>query len=102
MSRNSGMVWVLLLSLGFGMASFNLHAGEAAKLEIQNGDSIKSILVRHTGKPVKLRLKGGEELGGVVAKVGDSVVHLSELSGREFFDAAVSLDAIGAVIVRVR
>ncbi len=102
MIRNLGIVWVLLLSSGLCMAAFDLHAAEAIKIEIQNGDSIKSILVRQTGKQVKLRLKGGEEFGGVVMKVGDNVVHLSELTGREFYDAAIGLDAISAVIVRAR
>lgn len=102
MVRNLGMVWVLLLSSGFGIATFDSHAAEAVKIEIQNGDSIKSILARQAGKQVKLRLKGGEELGGVVAKVGDNVVHLSELTGKEFYDAAIGLDEISAVIVRAR
>lgn len=35
-------------------------------------------------------------------KVAGNVVHLSELSGREFFDAVVSLDRVSAVVVRVR
>ena len=47
-------------------------------------------------------LTTGQELSGVVSSVGDKVVHLSELSGREFFDAAVSLEHIRAVVVRVR
>jgi len=34
--------------------------------------------------------------------VGDKVVHLTSLTGREFFDAVVSLDQIAAVVIRVR
>lgn len=97
-----GISGLLLLSLGTGLATFELHAAEVVKLDIQSSDTIKSILLRQTGKQVKLRLRNGEELGGVVSKVGDNVVQLSELTGREFFDAAVSLDAISAVIVRAR
>jgi len=37
-----------------------------------------------------------------VIKVGDRVLHLAELSGREFCGAAIRLDQISAVIVRVR
>lgn len=97
-----GIAGLLLLSLGTGLATFELHAAEVVKLDIQSSDTIKSILLRQTGKQVKLRLRNGEELGGVVNKVGDNVVQLSELTGKEFFDAAVSLDAISAVIVRAR
>lgn len=97
-----GIVGLLLLSLGTGLAAFDLHAAEVVKLDVQSSDTVKSILLRQTGKQVKLRLRNGEELGGVVTKVGDNVVQLSELTGKEFFDAAVSLDAISAVIVRAR
>jgi len=34
--------------------------------------------------------------------VGSHVAHLTELGGREFFDAVVSLDQVQAVIVRAR
>jgi hypothetical protein len=54
------------------------------------------------GKRVSLVLGTGPELTGVVASVGDQVVHLTALSGRDFFDAVVSLDRIEAVVVRVR
>ena len=97
-----GIFALLLLTLGTGLAAFDLHAAEVVKLDVQSSDTVKSILLRQTGKQVKLRLRNGEELGGVVTKVGDNVVQLSELTGKEFFDAAVSLDAISAVIVRAR
>lgn len=102
MIRNLKAVCFLLMSLGSGIAAFDSHAGEVVKMEIQNNDTIKSVLVRQVGKQVKLRLKGGEELSGVVTAVGANVLHLSELAGKEFYDAAVSIDAIGAVIVRAR
>ena len=47
-------------------------------------------------------LTTGPELAGVVTSVGDKVVHLSELTGREFFDAVVNLDQVGAVVIRTR
>ena len=36
------------------------------------------------------------------AKVGDKLVHLSQLTGAEFFDAAVDSADIAAVIVRTK
>jgi len=51
---------------------------------------------------VALVMVSGPDLTGTVVKVGERVVHLGELQGREFFDAAVSLDRITAVVVRVR
>ena len=43
-----------------------------------------------------------QKLGGRVAAVGARAVHLSELAGREFFDAVVLLDEIAAVEARAR
>ena len=73
-----------------------------AKLEIKDGDSIKTILERYTGKRVGLAMASGPEISGVVVKVGERVVHMGELQGRELFDAAVSLDRINGVVVRTR
>jgi hypothetical protein len=49
---------------------------------------------------VEVRLKNGEKLIGKVELVGANVVHLSALTGQEFFDAAVALTDISAVVVR--
>ena len=72
------------------------------KLEVKDADSVKSVLERYVGKRVALVMASGPDLTGTVVKVGERVVHLGELQGREFFDAAVSLDRVNAVVVRVR
>jgi predicted NAD/FAD-binding protein len=73
-----------------------------ARLEVRTGDTVKSLLQRQMGKRVTLVLTTGPEFAGVVSAVGDQVVHLTGLTGREFFDAVVSLEHVGAVLVRVR
>ena len=75
---------------------------QETRLEVQSADTVKSVLERQVGKRVGLVLTTGPELTGVVTRVGDTVVHLSELSGREFFDAVIGLDRISAVVIRVR
>jgi hypothetical protein len=78
------------------------HAQDA-KLTVGTTDTVRSILERQKGQRVGLVLNtGGSELAGVVTFVGDKVVHISELTGREFSDAVVSLDGILAVVIRVR
>ena len=71
-------------------------------LQVQAGDTVRSVLERQMGRRVTLRLDAGAEISGTVAKVGQSLVHLSELTGREFFDAVVPIERIQAVIVRTR
>lgn len=71
-------------------------------LDFQANDSVSSVLTRLSGQVVELRLRNGEKLSGKVEKTGDKLVHLSKLTGQEFFESAVSLDAIAAVVVRAK
>ena len=77
-------------------------AAQEAKLEVRGNDTVKTLLERQVGKRVSVVLTTGPELAGVVVSVGDKIVHLSELTGREYFDAMVNLDHIGAVVIRAR
>lgn len=63
-------------------------------------DNAASVLKRHVGQSVELRLTSGDKLAGKVAAVGDKAVHLSALTGQEFYDAVVVLDDISAVVIR--
>jgi len=72
------------------------------KIDLQAGDTILSILQKNTGQTVELRMKSGEKIGGKVEKIGDKLVHLSQLTGTEFFDAAVDTSDVAAVIVRTK
>ena len=72
------------------------------KIDLQPSDTVHAILEKNIGSVVEFRMESGEKIGGRVEKVGDKLVHLSQLSGAEFYDAAVDLGAISAVIVRVK
>jgi hypothetical protein len=78
-------------------------AGQEKKMQVEDQDTIAAVLKRLEGRPVKLRLAGsGDEIAGKVAKVGKDLVVLTELSGREFYDAAIRIDQVSAVVVQVR
>jgi hypothetical protein len=67
------------------------------------GTTIRSVLMDSVGKRVSVRLDSPEELEGTVTAVSGQLVHMSKLSGRDyFFDAFVSIGRISAVIVRTR
>ncbi len=72
------------------------------KIDLQRNDTVHSVLEKNVGGMVELRLKSGEKIGGKVQKVGDKLVHLTQLSGAEFYDAAVDLEAVSAVVVRAQ
>lgn len=64
--------------------------------------TMREVLSEYSGKLLAVRLDSGEELEGAVTIVGNSLVHLSKLSGKEFYDAVVSIDRISAVRMRAR
>lgn len=77
-------------------------AAEEGGLGVADGTSVRDVLAKQVGKSVTLRLQGGEELSGKVQTVGKELVVLSPVTGRDFFDAAVRVDSVAAVLVRVR
>lgn len=77
-------------------------AQEPAKLTVAKNDTMRSVLEKHAGQRVSVTLDSGEELTGIVRSVGDKLVHLGELTGKEYFDAVIDHEEIAAVIIRVR
>lgn len=90
----------LLIAFLFVFACGGIFA--QGKIDLQPSDTIISILQRNTGQIVELRMKSGEKIGGKVEKVGDKLVHLSQLTGAEFFDAAIDMADVAAVLVRTK
>ena len=94
------LVLASVLALAPLMGPVSVKAQDAP-LEV-NADAIKVNLERQVGKRVRLRLISGPDVEGTVVAVGTAGVHVGRLVGMDFFDAAVRLDQIAAVIVRVR
>ena len=70
------------------------------KASLQPNATVVSLLQGSAGKSVELHLRSGEKMGGKVAQVTDNIVHLSNLTGAEYFDAFVDVKDISAVVVR--
>ena len=90
----------ILIAFLLAVASSNLFA--QGKVDLQPSDTIIGILQKNLGQTVELRMNSGEKIGGKVEKVGDKLVHLSQLTGAEFFDAAVDTAEVSAVVVRTK
>ena len=71
------------------------------KASLQPNATVVSLLQGSAGKGVELHLRSGEKMGGKIAQVTDNIVHLSNLTGAEYFDAFVDMKDISAVVVRV-
>jgi hypothetical protein len=92
--------FVLSVVLLLAMSCSGLFA--QGKMDLQTSDTILGILQKNVGQTVELRMKSGEKIAGKVEKVGDKLVHLSQLTGAEFYDAAVDTADVSAVVVRTK
>jgi hypothetical protein len=95
MKRSSLLIALILVFSAYGVFG-------QGKIDLQPSDTVLSILQKNLGLTVELRMKSGEKIGGKVEKVGDKLVHLSQLTGAEFFDAAVDTADVAAVVVRTK
>ena len=89
--------YALLVTAAFALSP----VAQAAELRVSENDTVESVLKAQKGR-VTVRLRSGQELSGTVRAVTSKMLHLGALGGREFFDAAVPLASIEAVIVRTR
>ena len=77
-------------------------ASRADAVQVSGDDTIQSVLTSHVGKRVAIRTKSGQELTGTVTAVTGNLTHLSELAGKEYFDAVVATDKIESVTIRTK
>ena len=90
------------LLVGIIIAAFTCSSLLAQdKAGLQANATVAGILQGSAGKSVELHLRSGEKMGGKVAQVTDNIVHLSNLTGAEYFDAFVDMKDVSAVVVRV-
>jgi|ERR1039457_455151 hypothetical protein len=99
------IVTIIIFTILIGSGAFFSAlpaAAEEGKLLLRTSATIREVLTERMGKRVTLRLQAGEELEGNIIQVGDSLVHLTNLAGKDFYDAVIGIDRINAVLIRVR
>ena len=98
--RTLSFVLVFLL-----FAAITAHASSAEEQSVFDAthtmrDNLKQL--QASGKAAELVLKNGKSYAGKLATVGDNAVVVTEISGREFYDALILIDEIAAIEARVR
>lgn len=74
----------------------------AAPLTIGRSDNVRAVLEIQKDKRVTIKLTSGQELTGTIRTVSEHLVHLAQLSGKEFYDAVIATDSIAALIIRTK
>ena len=77
-------------------------AAAAAELRVGANDTVQTVLAAQKGARVTVRVRSGQEITGVVREVSSRVVQLGAVTGKEFFDAVVPLEAVDAVLARTK
>ena len=94
--KNTAVLTAVLLG---GLMSLSVTADP---LVLNPGDTMEKVLTAQKGKKVTIRLGSGEDRSGTVKEVNGSLVQLSGLSGKEFYDAVIATQRIAAVIIRTQ
>ena len=94
MILTAGMIACLFLTQPLGAAE--------KPPEVKDGDTLYSLLDGYRGKRITVRIQGGAELTGKIKTLSKELLHLAELSGREYYDAVVPVQKIDSLIVRSR
>lgn len=89
----------LILSTALGSAA---ALAASAELRVTPSDSVETVLAAQKDKRVTVRLRSGQEITGSVRSVSSKLVQLGAVTGKEFFDAVVPLEAVEAVLVRTK
>jgi len=94
------LVNALLLIAGLTVLSAPSAFAVELKFEPKATTTMREALVELTKERVTLSLESGEQIEGIVTMVGNSVVYITKLSGKVYYDAVVSIDKINAIILR--
>ena len=108
-TRNNLFIGIVLTIL-FSIFLLNIPAHVEAKatlavipgMKYNTAASIEDNLKSLVGKNVSVTLDSGKTLGGVLKKVGNHLIHLEKIKGKEFYDALIRIDTIMAVEAQFR
>lgn len=66
------------------------------------GSALMDNLKQLTGQRASLILSSGKVFTGTIKEVGQHLVHLEKLQGKEYFDALIRIEDVSAVEIRFR
>ena len=84
------------------LIAFQSTVAAQEKIELRQDIGIKEALIQFTGKRVSVTLDSGTAYEGILTKVGDHLIHISRLTGKEYFDALLRIEKISALVVRTK
>jgi len=99
---------VLAVIMCWGVSFFSPSQSEARSVVSVKGAkfdmslSLADNLKSYMGKNVFVYLKSGKTFQGYVKAVGNNIVHLEKLAGKDFYDALIRIEEISAMEAKFR
>ena len=91
---------VLLLIAALAMLSAPAAFAVELKFEPKTSTSMREALLMLTKERVTLSLESGVEIEGTITMVGNSVVYITKIAGKVYYDAVINIDKISMIILR--
>ena len=98
------IILCLVISVFFQMQA-QAQQKKAAALEGVKFDTASSLadnLKTYAGKDVFVHLRSGKTIQGYVKVVGNGLLHLEKLAGKDFYDALIRIEDISAIEAKFR
>jgi hypothetical protein len=108
MKKDSAIAVVVLLTIGLVFAFTPDVRAQQKKVtdlegvQFNTGASLADNMKAFVGKDVFIHLRSGKTFQGYLKSVGNGLVQLEKLAGREFYDALIRIEDISAVEAKFR
>jgi hypothetical protein len=107
MRKNSSVCLLVALTVGLVLLSASNAAAQKKVTDLEGvqfntGASLSDNMKAFAGKDVYIHLRSGKTFQGYVKAVGNGLLHMEKLAGREFYDALIRFEDISAIEVKFR
>ena len=101
---------VLTVVMCWGMSLFLVEEAQAQQKKVTDLEGVRfdtaaslaDNIKNFSGKDVFVHLRSGKTVQGYVKSVGNGLIHLEKLSGRDFYDALIRTEDISAIEAKFR
>ena len=105
-----GLMAALVVMVCLGISLFFQADAQAQQKKItalegvkfDNDASLADNIETFAGRDVFVHLRSGKAIQGYVKSVGNGLLHLEKLAGRDFYDALIRIEDISAIEAKFR
>lgn len=104
------VLFVVMLALCWGMSIFFVAGAQAQQkkatdlegVKFDTAASLADNIKTFVGKDIFIHLRSGKTVQGYVKSIGNGLLHLEKLAGKDFYDALIKIEDISAIECKFR